>query len=40
MDNSATEQNVEQILSITANDIQQLAERYLAREDLIEVVVG
>lgn len=40
MDNSATEQNVEQILSITADDIQQLAERYLAREDLIEVVVG
>lgn len=40
MDNSATEQNVEQILSITAEDIQQLAERYLAREDLIEVVVG
>ena len=40
MDNRATEQNVEQILSITADDIQQLAERYLAREDLIEVVVG
>ena len=40
MDNSATEQNVEQILSITADDIQQLAERYLAREDLIEGVVG
>ena len=40
MDNSSTEQGVEQILAITAEEIQQLAYKYLERKDLIEVVVG
>ena len=40
MDNSSTEQSVEQILAITAEEIQQLAYKYLDRKDLIEVVVG
>ena len=39
-DNSLTEKNVAQILAITPDDIQRLTEQYLAREDLIEVVVG
>ena len=40
MDNRAMEQSVERILSITAEQIRELAERYLRREDLVEVVVG
>ena len=40
MDNRAMEQSVERILSITAEQIRALAERYLRREDLVEVVVG
>lgn len=40
MDNRAMEQSVERILSITAEQIRELAERYLQREDLVEVVVG
>ena len=39
-DNAATEENVAQIFAITPEDIRALAERYLAREDLVEVVVG
>lgn len=40
MDNSITERNVEQIAAITPDDILHLAQKYLAREDLIEVAVG
>ncbi len=40
MDNSATERNVELIAAITPAEIQRLAKKYLAREKLIEVVVG
>jgi predicted Zn-dependent peptidase len=40
MDNSATERSVEIINAITPEDVKSLAERYLKREDLIEVVVG
>lgn len=39
-DNSLTEQNVAQIFATTPADIKRLAQRYLAREELIEVVVG
>jgi predicted Zn-dependent peptidase len=40
LDNSSTEQNVEIINAITPMDIQRLAQKYLNRKDLIEVVVG
>lgn len=40
MDNEATRRNVESIFAITAAEVQHLAQRYLAREDLIEVTVG
>lgn len=40
MDNTATEQSVETIFAITPERVMELAERYLAHEDLIEVVVG
>ena len=39
-DNSLTENSVSQILATTPEDIRHLAQRYLAREDLIEVTVG
>lgn len=39
-DNHATEQSVETILAITPAEIQQLAQKYLKTEDLVEVVVG
>ncbi len=40
MDNRATERSVEQITAITPEEVRTLAERYLRREDLVEVVVG
>ena len=40
MDNSATEHSVEQIIAITAEQVRDLAAKYLRREDLVEVVVG
>lgn len=40
VDNSYTEQNVESILRITPEELRTLAEKYLHREDLVEVVVG
>ena len=39
-DNSATEHSVAEIFAITPEKVRSLAERYLAREDLVEVVVG
>lgn len=39
-DNAATEQSVAQIFAITPEEVRALAERYLAKEDLVEVVVG
>ena len=40
MDNSATEHSVAEIFAITPDDIQRLANKYLQRDDLIEVYVG
>ena len=40
MDNSATEESVARIFAITAEEIKALAEKYLKREDLIEVYAG
>ena len=40
MNNSATEHSVEQIIAITAEQVRDLAAKYLRREDLVEVVVG
>ena len=40
MDNSATEASVRTITAITPEEVQQLAQKYLRREDLIEVIVG
>lgn len=40
MDNSATEASVRTITAITPEEVQQLAQKYLCREDLIEVIVG
>ena len=39
-DNSATEENLQAILAITPERVQELAVKYLRREDLVEVVVG
>lgn len=39
-DNSATEQSIATILALTPEQLQQLASKYLKREDLVEVVVG
>lgn len=39
-DNSATEENLQAILAITPEQVQELAVKYLRREDLVEVVVG
>ena len=40
MDNSATEQSVQRIFSITPEEIKHLAEKYLKRDDLVVVVAG
>ena len=40
MDNSATEESVERIFAITPEEVKTLAEKYLRREDLIEVYAG
>ena len=40
MDNEATERSVEAIAAITAEEIRDLAYRYLERDKLVEVVVG
>lgn len=39
-DNSATEENLQAILAITPEQVQELAVKYLRREELVEVVVG
>lgn len=39
-DNSATEENLQAILAITPEQVQEVAVKYLRREDLVEVVVG
>ena len=39
-DNTATEQSVAEIFAITPEEVRALADRYLAKEDLVEVVVG
>ena len=40
MDNHTTEQNVAAIAAITAEDVRELANRYLERDKIVEVVVG
>ncbi len=40
MDNEATERSVEAIAAITAEEIRDLAYRYLERDKLVEVVMG
>ena len=40
MDNGATERSVETIAAITAEEVRDLARRYLERDMLVEVVVG
>ncbi|MBO5830142.1 MAG: insulinase family protein [Alistipes sp.] len=40
MDNSATEQSVQRIFAITPEEVKQLAEKYLKRDDLVVVVAG
>ena len=40
MDNSATEQSVQRIFSITPEEVKQLAEKYLKHDDLVVVVAG
>lgn len=40
MDNGATERSVEAIAAITAEEVRDLARRYLERDKLVEVVVG
>ena len=40
MDNSATEQSVQRIFSITPEEVKHLAEKYLKRDDLVVVVAG
>ena len=40
MDNSATEQSVQRIFSITPEEVKQLAEKYLKRDDLVVVIAG
>ena len=40
MDNSATQHSVEQIFAITPEQVQQLAAKYLKREDLVVAVAG
>ena len=39
-DNHAVERTVEAIRRCTPEDVQRLAEKYLRREDLVEVTVG
>ena len=39
-DNSATEQCVETIANITAEEIRDLARKYLERSEIVEVVMG
>ncbi len=40
MDNSATEESVRRIFSITPEEVKHLAEKYLKRDDLVVVVAG
>lgn len=40
LDNSATQHSVEQIFAITPEQVQQLASKYLKREDLVVAIAG